>query len=150
MKKIKQILALGAVSISLGLSGLANAKPLITAKEAQLPAPTGELKTRGISRGPAIKVVSPDVGSGQINSPFDLKVQFEARGGNKIDPKSVKVTYLKSPNVDLTDRLKPTISESGINFEKAEVPEGEHAVRITVKDMEGRESHSIINLVIKK
>ena len=75
MKKIKLILALGVVSVSLGLSGLTDAKPLITAKEAQLPAPTGELKTRGISRGPAIKVVSPDVGSGQINSPFDLKVQ---------------------------------------------------------------------------
>ena len=42
MKKIKLILALGVVSVSLGLSGLTDAKPLITAKEAQLPAPTGE------------------------------------------------------------------------------------------------------------
>ena len=74
MKKIKLILALSTVCISLGISAITHAKPLITAKEAQLPAPTGELKTRGISRGPAIKVVSPDVGAGQINSPFNSSV----------------------------------------------------------------------------
>jgi hypothetical protein len=149
--KIKTIiLNLGLAAVFLGAQPIAFAADLITAKEAQLPAAAGELKTRGISRGPAIKVLSPDVGAAPITAPFDLKVQFESRGGKKIDPASVKVTYLKSPLVDLTGRMKPAISESGISFDKAQVPPGEHAVRITVKDIDGRESNSVVNLVVKK
>lgn len=121
------------------------AAPLITENEAALPSAKGELKTRGIARGPGIKVVSPDTTS-TIKGVFDLKVQFEPRGGNKIDPASIRVTYLKSPNIDLTPRLKTAISDSGIEFSKAEVPAGEHALRISVKDAEGRETNSIITI----
>lgn len=149
--KIKTIiLNLGLATIFLSAQPMVFAADLITAKEAQLPSAAGELKTRGISRGPAIKVISPDLGASPITAPFDLKVQFEPRGGKKIDPASVKVTYLKSPLVDLTGRMKPAISESGISFDKAQVPPGDHAVRITVKDVEGRESNSVVNLVVKK
>ena len=126
------------------------AAPLITPKEAQMPAASGELKTRGIARGPGIKVISPDVTAPEIKGPFDLKVVFESRGGNKIDASAVKVTYLKATAVDLTPRLKGAITESGIDFAKAEVPPGEHAVKITVKDVDGRESNTVMNLVIGK
>ncbi len=129
---------------------VASAAPLITAKEAKLPEASGELKTRGIARGPGIKVISPDVTAPEIKGPFDLKVVFESRGGNKIDPSAVKVTYLKASAVDLTPRLKGAITESGIDFAKAEVPPGEHAVKITVKDVDGRESNTVMNLVIGK
>ena len=129
-------------------------KELITPKEAQLPNAKGELKTRGISRGPSIKVISPDVNiseaKAEIKTPFDLKVTFEPRGGIKIDPNSVKVTYLKFPYVDLTDRLKTGISENGIDFPKANVPSGEHSVRINVKDVDGRESSIVVTLVAVK
>ncbi|NDA39807.1 MAG: hypothetical protein EBX86_07040, partial [Actinobacteria bacterium] len=127
---------------------------LITIKEAQLPNAKGELKTRGISRGPGIKVISPDVNiaevKAEIRTPFDLKVAFEPRGGVKIDPNSVKITYLKFPYIDLTDRLKPGISESGIDFPKANVPSGEHSVRINVKDIDGRESSLVVTLIAIK
>lgn len=126
------------------------AAPLITAKEAQMPAASGELKTRGIARGPGIKVISPDMTAPEIKGPFDLKVVFESRGGNKIDASAVKVTYLKATAIDLTPRLKAAITESGIDFGKAEVPPGEHAVKITVKDVDGRESNTVMNLVIGK
>ncbi|MFM7943773.1 MAG: hypothetical protein ACKO8R_01795 [Candidatus Fonsibacter sp.] len=129
-------------------------KDLITIKEAQLPNAKGELKTRGISRGPGIKVISPDVNiaevKAEIRTPFDLKVAFEPRGGVKIDPNSVKITYLKFPYIDLTDRLKPGISESGIDFPKANVPSGEHSVRINVKDIDGRESSLVVTLIAIK
>jgi len=150
MKQAKYILMTGLLGLVMGFHAPVFAKPLITSKEAQLPAAKGELKTRGISRGPGIKIVSPDVAAGELKSPFDLKVQFESRGGNKIDPQSVKITYLKSPYVDLTDRIKPAISESGVDFQKAEVPAGEHTIRITVKDMEGRESNSVLTLMVNK
>lgn len=128
----------------------AQAVQLISPKEAQLPAASGALNTRGIARGPGIKVVSPDPAAAEIKSPFDLKVQFESRGGNKIDPAAVKVTYLKANAVDLTPRLKAAINETGIDFSKAEVPPGEHAIKITVKDVDGRETNTVLNLNVNK
>lgn len=129
--------------------GLAQAEPLITAKEAALPPAAGALATRGISRGPAIKVVAPQPDAA-VKSPFDLKVNFEGRGGEKIDPASVKVVYMKSPFVDLTPRLQSAISPNGIDFQKAEVPPGEHTLRVTVKDSAGRETNSTVTLVVNK
>jgi len=63
MKTKNIVLNLGLAAIFLSVQPMAIAADLITSKEAQLPAAAGELKTRGISRGPAIKVISPEVGS---------------------------------------------------------------------------------------
>ena len=123
--------------------------PLISAKEAALPPAAGALATRGISRGPTIKLASPEADT-PVAAPFDFKVNFEPRGDAKIDPTSVKVVYMKSPFVDLTPRLKSAISASGIDFAKAEVPPGTHTIRVTVKDSEGRETNSVVNLVVNK
>ena len=125
------------------------AAPLITSKEAALPAASGALATRGISRGPAVKLNSPEADT-PISSPFDFKVLFEARGEGKIDPNSVKVVYMKSPFVDLTPRLKSAITPTGIYFSKAEVPPGTHTIRITVKDMDGRETNQVVTIVVNK
>ncbi len=125
------------------------AAPLIVAKEAALPPATGVLATRGISRGPSVKMTSPEA-EAPVSSPLDFRVVFEARGGDKIDPSSVKVIYMKSPFVDLTPRLKNAISATGIDFPKAEVPPGTHTIRITVKDTEGRETNSVQTLVVNK
>ncbi|BDT75696.1 hypothetical protein [Polynucleobacter sp. KF022] len=130
-------------------SQLVIAAPLITAKEAALPPAAGTLATRGISRGPAIKLASPEADT-PVVAPFDFKVNFEPRGDAKIDPGSVKVVYMKSPFVDLTPRLKSAISANGIDFAKADVPPGTHTIRVTVKDSEGRETNSVLNLVVNK
>jgi hypothetical protein len=130
-------------------SQLAISAPLISAKEAALPAASGALATRGISRGPGIKLASPEADT-PVAAPFDFKVNFEARGDAKIDPNSVKVVYMKSPFVDLTPRLKSAISANGIDFVKADVPPGTHTIRVTVKDSEGRETNSVLNLVVNK
>ena len=125
------------------------AAPLINAKEAALPAASGALATRGISRGPSVKLISPEADT-PVNSPIDFKVNFEARGEGKIDPSSVKVVYMKSPFVDLTPRLKNAISASGIDFSKADVPPGSHTIRVTAKDTDGRETNSVFTLVVIK
>ena len=125
------------------------AAPLISAKEAALPAASGTLATRGISRGPAVKLNSPEADT-PVMSPFDFKVAFEARGDAKIDPASVKVIYMKSPFVDLTPRLKSAISANGIDFTKADVPPGTHTIRVSVKDTDGRETNSVLTLVVNK
>jgi len=149
MFRKNQIICVLGLALTLSAASVV-AAPLITSKEAQMPAASGELKTRGIARGPGIKVISPDVTAPEIKGPFDLKVIFESRGGNKIDASAVKVTYLKATAVDLTPRLKGAITESGIDFAKAEVPPGEHSVKITVKDVDGRESNTVMNLVVGK
>jgi len=136
-------------SLLLVASQLAIAAPLITAKEAALPPAAGTLATRGISRGPAIKLTSPEADT-PVVAPFDFKVSFEPRGDARIDTSSVKVVYMKSPFVDLTPRLKNAISANGIDFAKADVPPGTHTIRVSVKDSEGRETNSVLNLVVNK
>jgi hypothetical protein len=145
---MKMIHFLVAVLIAV-VAPLAGAASLISAKEAALPPAAGALATRGISRGPAIKLASPAADT-PVMAPFDFKVDFEARGDAKIDPSSVKVVYMKSPFVDLTPRLKSAISANGIDFAKADVPPGTHTIRVTVKDTEGRETNSVLNLVVNK
>lgn len=124
------------------------ATTLITPEEAALPAAAGESLTRGISRGPGVKLVSPSADFGPTKAPFALKIAFEPRGGNTIDPASVKVVYLKSPFVDLTPRLQNSITEMGIVLPEVGVPAGEHNLKITVKDTDGRETNSIVRLVV--
>ena len=144
--KLTQILFLTSLTLA---TSLVSAAPLISAKEAALPAASGALATRGISRGPSVKLVSPEADT-PVSSPLDFKVNFEPRGDAKIDPSSVKVVYMKSPFVDLTPRLKNAISANGIDFAKADVPPGTHTIRVTVKDTEGRETNSVLNLVVNK
>jgi hypothetical protein len=145
MKLVKVLLSAAVLIVT----ELAVATPLITPKEAALPPAAGTLATRGISRGPAVKLASPEADT-PVVAPFDLKVTFEPRGDAKIDPSSVKVVYMKSPFVDLTPRLKNAITASGIDFAKADVPPGTHVIRVTVKDSEGRETNSVLNLVVSK
>ncbi|MDP1657690.1 MAG: hypothetical protein Q8K91_08100 [Hylemonella sp.] len=145
---IRTVLASALLS-GLLTQGAALAAPLITTKEAALPPAAGALATRGISRGPAIKMVSPEP-EAAVKSPFNLKLNFEARGGEKIDPNSVKVVYMKSPFVDLTSRLQSAITPTGIDFQQAEVPPGEHTLRVTVKDSAGRETNSTMTIVVNK
>jgi hypothetical protein len=128
---------LGWVAVGLLISGPAQAMPLITAEEAKLPPPKGAIPVdrRGILRGPKVEVVSP---SGAAHSPLRLQLKFESFGGATINPESVKVIYLRTPNVDLTPRLKPFIRADGIDMPEAELPPGEYTVRVDVKDSDGR------------
>ncbi len=139
--------------LSAGVAGLfitfsAQAFTLIKADEAKLPAAAGALNTRGIARGPAIKVLTPDLAT--LSSPFELKVAFEARGGAKIDPAATKVTYLKATPVDLLPRVKSGLSESGMILPGAETPPGEHQIQISVQDSEGRATQTVITLNVIK
>jgi hypothetical protein len=110
---------------------------LITEAEAGLPAlPAASMTMRaGVTRGPKVILVSP---AGDAKSPLHLRLKFESFGGAKIDPASVKVTYLKNPSVDLTKRLAPATQPDGIDVTAAEIPAGVHHIRVNLKDSEGR------------
>jgi len=108
---------------------------LITPEEAKLPAPTQLASTRAITRGPRIEVSDLD---GKLHSPLHFSLIFRAFGGSSIDLDSLSVTYLRGSNIDLTQRVKPFARPNGIDIPDAEVPPGEHAIRVDLKDSEGR------------
>ena len=115
----------------------AYAAPLITAEEAALPPQKGAVPNtgRGITRGPKIQVPAETAAQA---SPIRFQVKFQTFGGSSIDLHALKVTYLKSPVVDLTPRIKPFAQATGIDMPDAQLPPGEHLVRVDVKDSEGR------------
>jgi hypothetical protein len=110
---------------------------LITEDEAKLPPPKGAVATdrRGVTRAPKVRFIDE---SNPIHSPMHFQVIFETFGGATIDLESVKVTYLKTPDVDLTPRIKPFVQNVGIDIPDVELPVGEHMVRVDVKDSGGR------------
>lgn len=110
---------------------------LITAEEAKLPPPKGAvaLSARGVTRGPKVELVSQ---TGAVRSPVRLQLKFQTFGGAKVDLSSVQATYLRTPNVDLTPRIKPYVDASGIDVPAAELPPGDHIVRVDLKDSDGR------------
>ena len=91
---------------------------------------------RGITRGPKIQV--PEEEAATQTSPMRFLVKFQTFGGSKHRSRRLKVTYLKSPVVDLTSRIKPFAQATGIDMPDAQLPPGEHLVRIDIKDSEGR------------
>lgn len=136
--------ALLATLVAMPASAFAAA--LITPEEAALPVMKGAVATsnRGITRGPKITVMEE---SG-AKSPIRFQVKFQPLGGSSIDPDGVKVIYLKQPNVDLTPRVKPFTQPTGIDMPDAQLPPGDHLVRIDVKDSEGRTSTTSFMLKI--
>ena len=133
-----------AAAILASVCANAQAEVLVTPAEAALPAAAG-MTQRGITRGPTVKLINP----AEIKSPFNLKVGFEPHGGAKVEPGSVKVVYLKSPTVDITDRVKPFVTAQGIDMGKAEIPPGQHVFRIDVKDSDGRPGTATLQLTVK-
>lgn len=118
---------------------------LIKDDEAKLPAQGAKPPSRAITRGPGVKLASPEAVSGS----FPFKIEFTPRGESKIDPNSVKVEYLKGSGIDLTDRLKPGIKAGGIEIPAAAAPAGQHPIRVTVRDSEGRAGTAEFNLTVK-
>jgi hypothetical protein len=110
---------------------------LISEEEAKLPPPKGAVVAdrRGITRGPRIELVGERE---QNHSPLHLQLKFESFGGSKIDPASLRVTYLRNPNVDLTERVRSFASMSGLDMPDAELPPGDHLIRVDIKDSDGR------------
>jgi hypothetical protein len=130
---------IGLIILAMGLltAGRASATQLITDEEAKLPPPKGAVAAdrRGILRGPKVDVILP---GDTVHSPLHLQLKFEAFGGAKIDPDSVKMTFLRTPNVDLTPRIKPFVQAAGIDMPDTELPPGEYTIRVDIKDSDGR------------
>jgi hypothetical protein len=140
-------LALCCVALAFGVTS-AHSFELITKAEAKLPPdPT---RTRGITRGPHVILVSPPRMAGEIYSPLRLQIEFKRRGNVPINTESVVVTYEKVPPIDLTQRLRPFIRPDGFEIDDATVPPGHHRIRVDVKDIDGRTGYLDFSFDVRK
>ncbi|GAA5177534.1 hypothetical protein GCM10025771_14850 [Niveibacterium umoris] len=138
------------LTIALALAaGNACALDLITAEEAARPK-ADIPKMRGITRGPSVTQEAPAPDAASLVTPLTLKIAFKARGGAKIDPKTVEMTYLSTPPVDLLPRARAGVSASGIALTDVRMPPGTHPIRLRVSDSEGRETETFLKLDIAK
>ncbi len=122
---------------------------LITPEEAaQPPAPPGarELPHSGpldIGReppdiGPIIEVLRPTEGTAPV-PPIEIVIRFTPRQ-QPVDLKSLKVSVVKLISIDITDRVRPYVTDRGIQIPDAKLPSGEHTVRISLSDVTGAAS----------
>lgn len=141
-----QARSLFAAMALLGAAGVLHAQTMLVS-EAEASRPNAsELSTRGITRGPGIKLLgTPEVSA----KSFSLKFEFEPRGGAHIDPKSVRLEYMKQPLIDLTDRVKAGIHDRVLEISQFAIPPGNHPLRVRVADSEGREAVHVVTLQAK-
>jgi hypothetical protein len=139
------VLAAGLLALPL-LAAPTRAATLISAEEANLPPAAFPPQSRGITRGPTMKLESPD---GPVASPFKLMVSFAAFGGAQIVPDSVKLTYLRNPSVDLTGRIKAYITPHGLGITVAEAPPGKHDLMLEAADSNQRVVKLPITIVVE-
>jgi hypothetical protein len=137
-------LGVAAGLLFVSASGATERLVLITADEAKLPAPQHVAWSRGITRAPRIQVA--EAMDGRLHSPIHFKLGFRAFGGSTIDTGSLVVTYLRRSDIDLTPRLRSFVTPSGIDIPEAEVPPGDHIIRVVVHDSEGREGVTTFSL----
>jgi hypothetical protein len=131
------------------VSGPAGAATLITEGEAELP-PNEAVMRSGIERGPDVIPIYPMPQSGAIQSPFGFRVQFQPHGGTQINLNTLKITYTRIPDVDLTARVRPFARTDGIDMPNAEVPPGAHRIWIFIKDSAGHEGRAEIRFDVEK
>jgi hypothetical protein len=153
MRNALVTIAIAVASLACAQAPAASAaEVLITAAEAKLPASADPaalgLGMRGLTRGPAVEQISPDPRSKNLKSPLPLEIKFIAHNETTVVPDSVTVTYLKTPTVDLTARLKGHITANGIDLTDCQVPPGNHLIRVEIRDSQGRKGTGIIKLSV--
>lgn len=135
------------LTLGLAMTHLLAAAQVKLIKDDEAKAPNLQVPaTRAITRGPGISLQTPL----EVNAKsFAFKLTFEPRGGSKIDVSSVKFEYLKQPTVDLTARFTPGLNGNTLELAHASVPVGTHPIRVLVRDSEGREAQTTIQLTAK-
>jgi hypothetical protein len=134
-----------ATTLPIGSTAAQPVLVLITPEEARLPASQVVADVRGITRRPTITLVTPD---GPTSSPTRLQIRFQAFGTAAIDGSSIRVTYVRYPEIDITYRLQPYLTAGGIDVPLAAIPAGDHTLRIDLKDAEGRTATSNLSLKV--
>lgn len=104
------------------------------------PDETATRKLEPVQRdGPEIRIHAPR--GFDLASPVDFDVEIVPRDGVEPDMASLKIEYRIGPFwTDVTDRLRQNARMTGLRMlaPGARLPEGEHLLRLTIGDREGR------------
>lgn len=132
---------------------------LITASEAAGPnlslpkggRPAGLSGLHGRSPAPGapqIIVEKPEQGAA-VSTPFPVRVRFLPSPGAKINLQSLKIDVLKLIRISLLSRVKPYLTERGINVPEAKVPPGTYNIEIAVADDQNRIGSTVQTWIVR-
>ncbi len=101
--------------------------------------------------GPGIKVAAP---SGfALKSPVDFDIRLEPKDGVAVDMTSLRIDYRLGPAwVNLTGRImkQATVEGSRLIARGAELPAGNHTLRLTAKDANARTTRATVSFSVTK
>lgn len=123
---------------------------LVESQERELQA-LGGARSLALKRneGPIITVHAP---SGfALNSPVDFDVQFQPRDGIEVDMTSIRIDYRLGPLwTNVTQRITRHSSIAGTRLRAggAELPSGDHLIRLRVFDTADRETMALISFTV--
>jgi hypothetical protein len=125
------------------LSSTAEAAPdewLITPMEAQMQIRAGsyaEPAAAAEGLGPEIILKNPTMFK-KVRSPIDIFIAFEpGKSGKRADMGTLEVMLIGFININITDRLREYIRGNNLDVEKAKLPDGEHRLRMGIRDVDG-------------
>jgi hypothetical protein len=102
------------------------------------------------STGPIIQMEEPSEGN-DFNGPGDFHINFVSHNPDKVvDMESLRVVYLKFINIDITEKIRPYIRGNSIVVPKKTLPEGDHRIRIKIKDTLENESEQTFLIHVSK
>lgn len=130
--------AIICMAMTLSVCSVAEALVLLTKEEgAMQEAPKGVYDvSRPLNNGPRIMIVIPETNH-EYKSPLAIEVRFIPREGSEVDLSQFKVECLKFFNIDITDRVKRYTTKEGVKVDRAELPVGNHKLRLTIGDTKG-------------
>jgi len=145
MKKIKLILLATCMSVSASVFA-AEGFQLVSETEYrdQISFERPYVKTRGFNTtpkgSPKISIDKPSI-SGTVSSPTNIEISFKADDGAEIEVGSLEVLY-GWLSLNITDRIREhaKLSPEGLLASNVTLPEGDHTIKIVIKDNKGRES----------
>ena len=99
--------------------------------------------------GPHIKINAPKLDV-PLLTPFVVDIAFEASWNKIIDYDSLRVRYLKFIPIDLTNRVKPYLSNNRLTLKDVKVPQGRHCLQVLIGYKSGEKTLMEILLNVVK
>lgn len=131
----------GLIVSALPFIGVAEAYDLLTAEEYAERVPRGAARSVTVSanEGPDVIVHAPET-SNDLRSPLDFDIEFRAKSAEPVMGSMILEYDLGLFWKDVTDRLAghAEITDNRIISRDAELPAGEHHLRMSISDMAGK------------
>ncbi|MGI9510932.1 MAG: hypothetical protein ACR2QJ_16450 [Geminicoccaceae bacterium] len=129
------------MGLALPLVGTAGAYDLLTAEEYAERSPRGATRSVTVSadEGPDVIVHTPAT-SGDLRSPLDFDIEFRAKNAEPVMGSLILEYDLGMFWKDVTDRLAghAEITDNRLVSRDAELPAGDHHLRLSISDMAGK------------